>query len=98
MESRKQELRRLAKLLAKIGDSMVEKHAIAAGKIKAAKPKKRGSRKSIADELKELSRKLTRIGDRLHERNDSKAKGVKALLQPAKQLVRNILTRVARKL
>ena len=98
MQSRREELQRLARLLAKIGDSMVEKHAIVAGKIKATKPKKRGSRKSIADELKELSRKLTRIGDGLHERDDTKAKGVKALLQPAKQLVRNILVRVVRKL
>jgi hypothetical protein len=98
MQSKKEELRRLAKLLAKIGDSLVEKHAIAAGKIKAAKPRKKSSRKSIADELKELSKKLSRLGDGLDEKNDSKANGIKALLQPAKQLVRNILLHVVRKL
>lgn len=64
MSSTDQELRKLAKLLVKIGDSLVEKHAIAVGKLKAAKPnaKKRSSRKSISDELIKMSKKLANIG------------------------------------
>jgi hypothetical protein len=98
MQSKKEELRRLAKLLANIGDSLVGKHGITMGKLKAAKPRKRSSRKSIADELKELSRKLASLGDGLYEKNEKKTKGVKALLQPTKQMVRNIVVRFVRKL
>jgi hypothetical protein len=98
MNSKKHELQRLAKMLAKIGDSLVEKHAIAVGKLKAAKPRKRSARKSIADELREMSKKLASLGDGLHEQNEKKTKGVKALLQPTKQMLRNIVVRVVRKL
>ena len=98
MNSKKQELQRLARLLAKIGDSLVEKHAIAVGKLKAAKPRKRSSRKSIADELKELSKKLASLGDTFHEKNSKKTKGMKTMLQPAKQMVRNVVVHVVRKL
>ncbi|CAB4000936.1 Hypothetical predicted protein [Paramuricea clavata] len=97
MNSKKHELQRLAKMLAKIGDSLVERHAIAVGKLKAAKPRKRSARKSIADELREMSKKLASLGDGLHEQNE-KTKGVKALLQPTKQMLRNIVVRVVRKL
>lgn len=97
MNSKKQELRRLAKVLAKIGDSLVEKHAIAVGKLKAAKPRK-SSRKSIADELKDLSKKLAGLGDKLHDKNEKKRRGVKALIQPTKQIVRNVVVHFVRKL
>ena len=97
MNSKKQELRRLAKVLAKIGDSLVEKHAIAVGKLKAAKPRKRSSRKSIAEELKDLSKKLAGLGDKLHDKN-KKRRGVKALIQPTKQIVKNVVVHFVRKL
>ena len=98
MNSKQQELRKLAKLLAKIGDSFVEKHAIAVGKLKAVKARKRSSRKSIGDELKESSKKLAELGDKVHEKNEKRRKGVKALIQPTKQVLRNAVAHFVRKL
>lgn len=100
MNSKKQELQRLAKLLAKIGDSLVVKHTIAVGKLKAANPRvrQRSSRKSIVDELRELSKKLAGIGDSLQEKSEKKRKGMKALLHPTKQMVRTIINNFVRKI
>lgn len=93
----KKDLRRLAQLLVKIGDSLVERHAIAKGTLKAPLRSKRNSRKSIAEELRELSKKLASLGDKLHYSKDKKpSKGVK-LLQPTKRTVKNAVASFVRK-
>lgn len=90
---------RIAKILAKIGDSLVEKHANAVGKLKEAKQRKRSSRKSIVDELRELSKKLASLGDRFEEDADGRSKGsMKKWLRPTKRTVRNIVGRFLNKL
>lgn len=92
------ELTKLAKMLTKIGDHLVEKHSAALGKLKSRR--KRRYRISVSDDIREVSGKLAEIGDKLQRTTEARTKGfsLTRTLLPARRVFKDMVVGVIRRL
>lgn len=105
MSTRDKDLEKLARMLTKVGDHLVEKHSVVLGRIKGRKNQRNGRRKrAVSETIKEVSGKLAAIGDKLSQKtNEGKTKGfrfVRTLTlarREFRQAVENVIRRLLTK-
>ena len=98
------DLAKLARMLTKVGDHLVEKHSVVLGRIKGRKNQQNVGKRPVSETIKEVSGKLAAIGDKLSQKtNEGKTKGfrfVRTLTlarRGFRQAVENVIRRLLTK-
>lgn len=81
MSAKEKDLAKLARMLTKVGDHLVEKHSAVLGKIKGRKNHRNGRKSTVSETIKEVSGKLAFIGDELQKKNEHKTKGFRLIVR-----------------